>query len=74
MVIVAQGEFSHPVGQGSYINVQVKYGLIKLINLRIDLCEQMQNLDEPCPLYGKKIITKAVDLPQEVPPVSSSVR
>lgn len=56
--------------QDAYVNLQVKYGLIRLINQKTDLCEQMKNVDEECPLSGEKVITKDVDLPKEIPPVS----
>lgn len=56
--------------EGAYINIVVKYGLIKLISQKADLCEQMKNVDEKCPLKGEKIITKDVDLPSRIPPVS----
>lgn len=31
------------------------------------------NVDEECPLIGDKTITKDVDLPKEIPPVSDSL-
>ena len=71
MTIAAEGEFTEKVEKGSYINVSVKYGLIKLISLKIDLCEQMSQVNESCPLSGKKRITKEVEIPSEVPPVRS---
>lgn len=74
MTINAEGEFTKEVGEGSYINVQVKYGLIKLINMNFDLCKEMAEVDEKCPLKGKKTFTKDVNIPSEVPPVSSPQR
>ncbi len=48
----------------------VKYGLIKLLSTKADLCEQIGNVDLKCPLEkGKMVITKSVDLPKEIPPV-----
>lgn len=69
LTIEAKGNFTETVEDGAYINLQVKYGLIRLINQKADLCEQMKNVDEECPLLGEKIITKDVDLPKEIPPV-----
>ncbi|MCJ1277202.1 Phosphatidylglycerol/phosphatidylinositol transfer protein [Puttea exsequens] len=66
--IKANGNFTEVVGEGAYILLQVKYGLIRLINQRADLCEQMKNVDEECPLSGQKTITKDVELPKEIPP------
>lgn len=50
--------------------IQVKYGLIRLINQKTDLCEQVSNVDLECPIKkGKIVITKDVTLPKEIPPV-----
>jgi len=68
LTIEAKGNFTEEVEEGAYINLVVKYGLIKLISQTADLCEQMQNVDEKCPLKGVKTITKEVDLPKEIPP------
>jgi len=61
---------SEDVGPGAYVVLQVKYGLIRLINQEADLCEQVANVDLECPIKkGKTTITKDVDLPKEIPPV-----
>ena len=74
LTIEATGNFTEKVEQGAYLVLTVKYGLIRLIQQQADLCEQMKNaVDEECPLVGKKTITKDVDLPKEIPPVSSSL-
>lgn len=50
----------------------VKYGLIRLISTKADLCEQIGEVDLECPLEaGDLAITKSVDLPAEIPPVST---
>ena len=72
--IKATGNFTEKIEQGAYLVLTVKYGLIRLIHQRADLCEQMKNaVDEDCPLIGEKTITKDVDLPKEIPPVSDSL-
>ena len=69
--IKAKGNFTQEVEEGAYLILEVKYGFIKLLTQRADLCEQMKNaVDEECPLSGEKIITKDVDIPKEIPPVS----
>ena len=73
LTIEAKGNFTEEVKEGAYIDLSVKYGLIRLINQRTDLCEQMKNVDEECPLNGEKTITKDVDLLKEIPPVRSPV-
>ena len=71
LTIQAKGNFTEEVAEGAYVNLRVKYGLITLINSRQDLCEQMKNVDEECPLEGEKVITKDVELPEEIPQVRS---
>lgn len=70
LLIKARGNFTDKVEQDAYINLSVKYGLITLVNTKADLCEQMKEVDEECPLEGAKAFTKKVALPQEIPPVS----
>lgn len=60
---------SKTIAQGAYVNLQVKYGLIRLISTTADLCEQIQNVELECPIEkGLISITKSVDLPREIPP------
>ena len=59
--------------KGAYIQLQVKYGLIRLVNAKADLCEQVENVDLECPIEkGVVSITKDIELPKEIPPVSCS--
>lgn len=59
------------IEDGAYVNLQVKYGLIRLINTQADLCEQIKNVELECPIKkGVITVTKSVDLPKEIPPVS----
>ena len=73
LTIKAHGNFTKEVEKGAYIELQVKYGLISLIKQKTDLCEQMSNVDEECPLSGEKTITKDVELPTTIPPVTQSL-
>ncbi|KAI9839223.1 MAG: Phosphatidylglycerol/phosphatidylinositol transfer protein [Sarea resinae] len=69
LTIEASGLLHERVEEGAYVNLQVKYGLIRLINQRADLCEQVKNVDMECPLEkGKLVVTKDVELPKEIPP------
>ncbi|KAI4237565.1 MAG: hypothetical protein LQ349_001736 [Xanthoria aureola] len=65
--IKAKGNFTQNIEQDAYINLSVKYGLITLINTQADLCEQMKEVDESCPLEGAKDFTKDVTLPKQIP-------
>ncbi|KAL8651418.1 MAG: hypothetical protein Q9210_003260 [Variospora velana] len=73
LLIKARGNFTEKVEQDAYINLSVKYGLITLIHTKADLCEQMKQVDEECPLNGAKVFTKSVTLPKEIPPGAYSV-
>ncbi|KUL83445.1 hypothetical protein ZTR_10948 [Talaromyces verruculosus] len=69
LTIEAEGIFHEPVEQGSKIHLQVKYGLIRLVNVEADLCEEIEgNTDLTCPLEGHKKFVKEVEIPKEVPP------
>ncbi|TLD26780.1 hypothetical protein PspLS_04794 [Pyricularia sp. CBS 133598] len=69
LVIKASGDVTQKIEDGAYINLSVKYGLIRLINTKADLCEQIKNVDLDCPIdEGKLDIVKSVDLPNEIPP------
>lgn len=71
LTIEAVGDLLEDVGEGAYVVLQVKYGLIRLVNTEADLCEQVSNVDLSCPIKkGKTTITKDVELPKEIPPVS----
>ena len=59
------------IEDGAYVHLQVKYGVIRLITTKADLCEQLKNVDIECPIEeGPLTITKTVELPKEIPPVS----
>lgn len=70
LTIDVVGTLLETVKEGAYVNLQVKYGLIRLVNTKADLCEQVKNIDLECPIKkGKTTITKDVTLPKEIPPV-----
>ena len=71
LTIEAVGSLLEDVEDGAYVVLQVKYGLIRLVNTEADLCDQVSNVDLSCPIKkGKTKITKDVELPKEIPPVS----
>jgi hypothetical protein len=68
------GTLLEDVKKGAYVILQVKYGLIRLVNTQADLCQQVSNVDLECPIEkGKTTITKDVELPKEIPPVSHAL-
>ncbi|CAO3626275.1 unnamed protein product [Mucor hiemalis] len=77
VTIEAQGTLSEDVDEGTYADVVVKLGLIKLIHRRFDLCEELRNdkNELQCPLKkGKVVIKQTVKLPKEIPPGKFSVQ
>jgi len=74
LTIKAKGKLHERVEKGASVLLQVKYGLIRLINQEADLCDQLTNVDLECPLEkGEMILTKEVDLPAQIPPGKYSV-
>ncbi|KAI4140877.1 MAG: hypothetical protein LQ340_007779 [Diploschistes diacapsis] len=72
--IKATGNFTQEIEEGAYAMLSVKFGSIRLIHRREDLCQQMKNIDKECPLEkGETIITRDIDLPQQIPPGTFSV-
>ncbi|KAK8210188.1 Phosphatidylglycerol/phosphatidylinositol transfer protein [Zalaria obscura] len=69
LTITASGTFEEDVEEGAKVHLQVKYGLIRIINQEADLCETVKNVDLECPLKkGDMVLTKDVELPKEIPP------
>ena len=67
--------FTDKVEEGAFVWLTVKFGLIRIIYKKEDLCEQMKNIDTDCPIEkGKVVITKVVELPKQIPPVGGLVR
>lgn len=69
LTIEATGTLHGAVADGAYIDVDVRYGYIRLLTQRFDLCEQVQEVDLKCPLQeGPLSISKEIELPNEIPP------
>jgi hypothetical protein len=70
LVIEATGTVKETILDGAYVNLEVKYGYIRLIRTQADLCKEIKNVDLDCPIEkGKISVIKTVDLPKEIPPV-----
>ncbi|KAJ9620439.1 Phosphatidylglycerol/phosphatidylinositol transfer protein [Taxawa tesnikishii (nom. ined.)] len=54
LTIQAKGTFSEDVKEGAKVHLQVKYGLIRIINQEADLCDNIKNVDLECPLKRGK--------------------
>lgn len=70
LIIKAKGTVHQTIEEGAYVLLVVKYGLIKLLTQKADLCEQITNVNMECPIEkGAVELTKSVELPNEIPPV-----
>ncbi|OZJ03569.1 hypothetical protein BZG36_03092 [Bifiguratus adelaidae] len=64
-----KGYLKETVEEGAYVDVLVKYGVVKILQKRFDLCEQAGQVNKSCPVEkGDFTIDKDVDLPKEIPP------
>ncbi|KAJ3292122.1 Phosphatidylglycerol/phosphatidylinositol transfer protein [Borealophlyctis nickersoniae] len=69
LLIDVKGNLDEKVDKGAYAQVTVKLGIIKLLDSRLDLCDEAKNLNVTCPIEkGEQQITRTVDLPNELPP------
>lgn len=72
LTITAVGKLLEQVEEGSYVDVEVRLGYIKLLTQTFDLCETLEDNDVDgltCPLAaGRYSIKKEVEIPAEVPP------
>ncbi|EJD51898.1 hypothetical protein AURDEDRAFT_82809 [Auricularia subglabra TFB-10046 SS5] len=71
VTIIATGTVQKQLNPGTYADVTVKVGLIKLLQKRFDVCEEAENanVDVQCPVDPDTYtITQTVELPKEVPP------
>ncbi|KAI9691278.1 MAG: Phosphatidylglycerol/phosphatidylinositol transfer protein [Bogoriella megaspora] len=67
--ITAKGTLKEDIEEGAKVHLQVKYGLITLINQEADLCDYVKQVELSCPLEkGPLTLGKDVDLPKQIPP------
>ncbi|KAG9229417.1 putative Phosphatidylglycerol/phosphatidylinositol transfer protein [Amylocarpus encephaloides] len=68
LTIEAVGTLSERIEKGAYVDLSVKYGIIKLLSTRADMCDQVKNVEIECPIEkGTTTIKKEVDIPKEIP-------
>ncbi|KDN38948.1 hypothetical protein K437DRAFT_228298 [Tilletiaria anomala UBC 951] len=76
MTVRGTGVVRSLIDEGSYVDVVVKIGLIKLLSRRFDLCEEAKNANAQvqCPIKpGTYDIEQTVALPREIPPAKFNV-
>ncbi|GAA6019870.1 hypothetical protein JCM11491_004848 [Sporobolomyces phaffii] len=70
LTIVASGRAQSKIDFGTYADVTVKLGLIKLLTKTFDVCDELDNANATlrCPIApGTHSITQTVALPREIP-------
>ncbi|GAA5930231.1 sterol transporter [Sporobolomyces koalae] len=70
LTIVASGKAQSKIDFGTYADVTVKLGLIKLLTKQFDVCDELDNSNATlrCPIApGTHSITQTVALPREIP-------
>lgn len=69
LTITGKGTLSEDIIDGSFADVSVKIGFVKLLTKRFDTCEQAKEIDKECPIkQGIVTLEKTVELPSEIPP------
>ncbi|KAJ3182997.1 Phosphatidylglycerol/phosphatidylinositol transfer protein [Geranomyces variabilis] len=64
-----KGTLDETVDKGAYADVRVKLGLIKLVDTRLDLCDETKKIDRECPIEkGPLNVNTDVKIPGEIPP------
>ncbi|GAA5974483.1 hypothetical protein JCM11641_003246 [Rhodosporidiobolus odoratus] len=70
LTIEAAGKVKTLIDEGTYADITVKLGLIKLLTKRFDVCDELDNAhaDLSCPIQPDTYkITQTVALPKEIP-------
>ena len=76
LTVNASGIVKSTVDKGTYVDVVVKIGLIRLLSKRFDVCELAEENDAEikCPIApGTYNLTQVVALPREIPPAKFNV-
>ncbi|EPQ28113.1 uncharacterized protein PFL1_04440 [Pseudozyma flocculosa PF-1] len=76
LTVRAKGTISEEVSDGTFADVVVKLGLIKLLTRRFDVCQEARanKAELQCPLApGEYELTHTVALPREIPPAKFNV-
>jgi hypothetical protein len=69
LTFLAEGVLAQDIEDGAYVDVDVRYGFIKLLHQTFDLCDEIENVGLECPIKkGPQTIQKEVQIPNEVPP------
>lgn len=62
-----KGYLSETVPNGTVVELLVKYGVVKLLQKKFDFCDEIQKVDEICPIpEGDLTFHKQVELPKDI--------
>ncbi|KAI9031142.1 ML domain-containing protein [Hyaloraphidium curvatum] len=69
LTVKVEGYLKETIVQGAYADVVVKIGVVKLLDTRLDLCDQGKELvGEDCPVQpGQRALEKTVAIPEQAP-------
>lgn len=76
LTVHGTGTVHNEISEGTYADVIVKLGFIRLLSRRFDVCElaRENNAELQCPLPpGEYEMTHTVELPREIPPAKFNV-
>ncbi|ORY38918.1 hypothetical protein BCR33DRAFT_700404 [Rhizoclosmatium globosum] len=69
LTIQVVGDLSQPLDVGTRIQMTVKVGPITITKHEIDVCEQLEESGESCPIpEGEVVLSKTFRIPAEIPP------
>ncbi|KAJ8099723.1 ML domain-containing protein [Lipomyces tetrasporus] len=69
LYIEGEGYLDEQIDDGAFVEIEVRYGFIRLVKETIDLCEQLEKADGSCPVEKGPIkFSNTVELPNEIPP------
>ncbi|KIM24149.1 hypothetical protein M408DRAFT_244127 [Serendipita vermifera MAFF 305830] len=74
--VTVKGRVKERLEEGTYADVLVKIGIIKLLQKRFDVCEEARNANATiqCPVEpGDYTLVQTVALPKEIPPAKFSI-
>ncbi|KAG5919211.1 hypothetical protein E4U61_001052 [Claviceps capensis] len=75
LIVKFRGYTRRNIEKKAFFNLNVKYGLIRLLGLQGNLCSQISAIDLKCPLRAGTMlsITKTITLPKKIPPGNYTV-
>jgi hypothetical protein len=68
LVVTARGNLSKRIAKGAQVQVVGKLGILRIIDRKLDLCEEGAKVGKPCPVESGSVDLQVVqDIPKEAP-------